>query len=227
VPKVRPDQGHGTTRLAVSVGSRSDEDYIELRLRPAYHDLIDPLAGYAPGAQINFMDIRARWQRATDELELESFRLVEIASVSPRDKFVAPISWRVNAGAQRLPFTDLNSPDLMPTVSGGGGLAYRTGRGTIAFLLADALLASHDDLPQDYTLGIGPELGFLSQQESTSLLIGARAYRQSGLWQWFQEYGIEAGYAVSTNLAVRLSLQRSELDGQGFTDASLGIHGYF
>ena len=59
-PQVRPDQGHGTSRIAVGGGRRDGANFVELRARPTYHDLMDPDAGYVRGAQIEYLDIAVR-----------------------------------------------------------------------------------------------------------------------------------------------------------------------
>ena len=52
-PQTRPDQGHGSTRAAFGIGSSDGKDFLELRLRPALHDLLDPQGGFLPGTEIN------------------------------------------------------------------------------------------------------------------------------------------------------------------------------
>jgi hypothetical protein len=58
--QVRPDQGHGTSRIAVGGGRRDGANFVELRARPTYHDLMDPDAGYVRGAQIEYLDLAVR-----------------------------------------------------------------------------------------------------------------------------------------------------------------------
>jgi hypothetical protein len=64
---VRPEQGHKPNRLGVGLGvlnSRDrrydDEFFQEIRIRPAYHDLLSNDRGYVRGAQIKFMDLALR-----------------------------------------------------------------------------------------------------------------------------------------------------------------------
>ena len=61
-PEVRPDQGHHSARLVAGVGMTGDRPFAELALRPAYHDLLDPV-GYVPGAAIDFLEMRALVRR--------------------------------------------------------------------------------------------------------------------------------------------------------------------
>jgi hypothetical protein len=50
----RPDQGHRSGRAEISYGYENDQHFIQLSLRPALHDLIDPSGGYIDGASLNF-----------------------------------------------------------------------------------------------------------------------------------------------------------------------------
>jgi hypothetical protein len=59
-PRVRPDRGHRTARFAFGSGYQKNRFFLEARLRPAFHDLMDPGGGYTRGAQINFLDTRHR-----------------------------------------------------------------------------------------------------------------------------------------------------------------------
>ncbi len=59
-PAVRPDQGHGSARLALGLGARDGRFFQSLSVRPGYHALSDPAAGYVPGAEIDFLDLGLR-----------------------------------------------------------------------------------------------------------------------------------------------------------------------
>ena len=59
-PSVRPDQGHESARAALGIGARDGRLFQSLRLRPGYHQLLDPEAGYLRGAEIDFLDLELR-----------------------------------------------------------------------------------------------------------------------------------------------------------------------
>src|SRR5690606_15137402 len=54
-PEIRDDQGHDTFRLSLGGGRYGDRNFSQLTLRPAYHDVLDPPAGYRSGAQLQFL----------------------------------------------------------------------------------------------------------------------------------------------------------------------------
>jgi hypothetical protein len=60
VPSVRPDEGHRTARLSVGAGWRRSRPFVQMQIRPAFHDLLDPQGGYTTGAQIDFLQVALR-----------------------------------------------------------------------------------------------------------------------------------------------------------------------
>ncbi len=46
-------------------------EFTQLTLRPAYHDVLDPPAGYRTGAQLQFLRLDARIYHDNDELQVE------------------------------------------------------------------------------------------------------------------------------------------------------------
>ncbi|MEP2605782.1 DUF4105 domain-containing protein, partial [Marinobacter sp.] len=94
-PAIRDDQGHDTFRASVSGGRMGDRNFSELTLRPAYHDILDPPAGYRGGAQLQFLRLDARLYTDNNEVQIEQLTGVEIRSLSPRNQFFSPLSWQV------------------------------------------------------------------------------------------------------------------------------------
>src|SRR6185436_8320449 len=91
---VRPDQGHGSARVALGAGWRKSRPFVQLDARPGYHDLLDPQGGYTPGAQIDFLDLAVRIYGNDGEVRLQDLALVDIVSLAPRDQIFSPLSWR-------------------------------------------------------------------------------------------------------------------------------------
>src|SRR5690554_4666189 len=67
-PDIRDDQGHDTFRLSLGSGQMAHSEFTQLTLRPAYHDVLDPPAGYRTGAQLQFLRLDARIYHDNDEL---------------------------------------------------------------------------------------------------------------------------------------------------------------
>ena len=78
-PATRPDQGHGSARLAAGVGARDGRFFQFLQARPAYHDLLDAESGYVRGAQIDFLDLALRHYQGDAGVTLDQLTVVGIA----------------------------------------------------------------------------------------------------------------------------------------------------
>lgn len=227
-PPVRPDQGHGTARAAAGVGRWRGEDVLALRFRPAYHDLLDASGGYTPGAQINFLDVQLRYLRAEQRLRLESFDLIDIISLTPRDAFFQPVSWQVRTGFERLPIA--GRPDrLAYTLEAGGGLSYRPLRELLVFGLLQGQLLVNGELDDDYAFGAGPLLGLLWDVTPRwkLWLSASRRDFEPRTELTYVDYRLEQSYALSRNRALRLKLERKGALGDQGSEALLSLHWYF
>jgi len=228
-PSARPDQGHDTARLALYQGAQDGEAFTDLYLRPAYHDLMDADAGYQPGAQINFFDFHFRHLYEQNRSILESFTLVDIASLTPRNRFFAPTSWRIKTGLERFTLPQSEDRPLVFSVRGGGGPSYRLGSNQlVSFMLEGSLLAS-DELPFGYAPAIGPAVQWLWGNESSRW-----KFQLSSRWQAYRnnlhmdevEHMFQSSVSLEKDLSLRLSL-RVYGDNKDTTDeARLGLHWY-
>ncbi len=160
-PAVRPDQGHHTARLALGIGRDDARDFLELRARPTYHDLLDPQSGYVRGAQIEFFELRARYYPRDDSARLESFYPLRIVSLSPRDDFFRSLSWSADIGWKRLRLADGARP-LALDANLASGPAWDVGaeRG-IVYAFVQGTLQADRALEDGYAIGVGPALGVL------------------------------------------------------------------
>ncbi|SDM89666.1 protein of unknown function [Geoalkalibacter ferrihydriticus] len=158
----QPEQGHDAGRWGTGIGVRDDRFFLELSWRPAYHDLLDPDEGFTQGAQINFFSLNSRYFPETRNLRLESFHLVDIFSLAPRDLFFKPVSWKVKGGLDRKPFSD--GRDLLYLgVNTGGGMAWPFFSAGIFYLMAEADINLSDRFRDKTALGAGSSLGILTQ----------------------------------------------------------------
>lgn len=171
-PEIRDDQGHNTFRASISAGQQAHREFTELTLRPAYHDVLDPPAGYRRGAQLQFLRLDARYYTDNDELQLEQLIGVEIRSLSPRDQFFSPLSWQVGFGGRR---TDNGEKRVLtPYLEGGAGGSWLLGNRLQAFAIATADLEIDDDLRRGYDAAPGADIGLLHQGNQFSLIAGAK-----------------------------------------------------
>lgn len=115
-----PDLAHGSHRISGALMSDDDEFFVNLGLRLSLHSLEERSAGFLRGAQINIGNFVARLGDNT--AKLERIDLVDIFSLTARDDFFKPISWKIKTGLER---ERVGGQDKQVThVSGGAGMAW-------------------------------------------------------------------------------------------------------
>jgi hypothetical protein len=225
-PAVRPDQGHGSARIDPGFGREAGADYAQLRLRPAYHDLLDPEAGYNRGSQIEFFAFALR-RAASGDARLQNFTPIEILSLAPRDEFFRSWSWHLAAGWTREPLADGSQP-LVRRFAGGVGPSWDTGTSLVSLTL-DGSLDLSGRYERSHAAGVGPSLTWL-----VDLTPAWRARLQAGRlrYAWGHKYNaseisLAQRYTLTRNHALRLDLARRDALAGPRNDALLSWLIYF
>jgi len=232
VPAVHPDQGHKTSRLTLGAGSRGGRQFGEIGLRPTYHDLMDDDGGYTRGAQIEFFNMRFRHYRDSDSLRLEEFTPLNIVSLSPRDDFFTPVSWKINIGWTRKHFSDDDEP-LVFRANAGPGLAFNMPGSheghSVYYGFVEAALDVGKRFEQDYALGAGPTVGWLTDlSDRWRVNLYARSLRYGvGDVHNARELTLEQRYSVTRQSAVRLELFRKQEFQDYWNGGEISLNIYF
>jgi hypothetical protein len=224
-PPARPDDGHASSRFAIGAGTEAGRDFGELRLRPTYHDIVDPDEGYVPGAQTEFFHFAFRHYRDRST-QLESLVPIDILSLSPRDEFFQPWSWKASAGWRRSLAHD-GTRRLQFVADGGAGAAWGSGR-RMAYAMLDAGLRVHSRLDDDHAVGAGASAGVLFDAGSRLRVHGyARVMRQFlGENDTPGAIGLGSRFSLSRDLALRFDLARQREAGRSFDYGSLSLMVY-
>ena len=225
-PEVRDDQGHDTFRVSVSGGQMGDREFTELTLRPAYHDILDPPAGYRKGAQLQFLRLDARLYTDNNEVQIEQLIGVEIRSLSPRNQFFSPLSWQVGFGGRR---TDTQTRRVFtPYLEGGAGGSWLLGSSTRVFAIATADLEIDDDLRRGYDAAPGADLGLLHQNNRFSLLAGikTKAWVVSRQHRQDQAY-LEGNWHFGRDFSLFGKFSREDHFDRYRSTWQIGFHAYF
>jgi hypothetical protein len=167
-PKYRDDEGHHSKRVEASYGQMNEQSFSQLGFRIAYHDRLDNLPGYLQGAKLEMFHAKVRHtdiKHGSDTTLLEQLTLIDIASYSPRNDFVTPLSWEVSTGLKR---PDAQSDELVAYLSAGWGASYLFGKQQF-YALGFFDLNADDDIDKGHHFSLGPKLGWLSQHENWSL----------------------------------------------------------
>lgn len=99
-PATSPERSHGSRRLAFGLWSDGGQEYLSMGLRMSLHSLQENRNGFPAGAQINIGNLDLRLEDDGD-LDINRLDLVDILSLSPRDRFFKPLSWAVRTGIER------------------------------------------------------------------------------------------------------------------------------
>lgn len=225
-PKVKPDQGHDSSRYILAAGRRGNQTFQELQLRATYHDLMDDDAGYIRGAGIDFFNLTMRHYEQTTA-RLERFTPVEILSLSPRDPFFQPWSWKVSGGWERVKVPQGNEP-LVSVLEGGMGSAWANSN-TLGYALLDASIRVNSALDKGYALGMGGSAGnYLDATATWRVHPYLRAIRYlSGQQGSLVTLGLQQRVALDKNMAVRVDVLRERQLHIWANTASVAFLGYF
>jgi hypothetical protein len=228
-PAVRPDEGHESVRLSSGVGMTGANPFVEVGLRPAFHDLLDPPAGYPTGAGIEILGARARTYLG--ELpQLEDFTPVAINSLAPRDRFFRPLSWRTKLGVERFREDGDDAGWLVGLLEGAVGGTWAIGAdGQVSALVGASLFADHES-PEARIVGAGPEL--VASWQLTpwwTTAIEARWQATVGSDRLSDRYraALGQGFHLGRNLSLRVEAGVRNDGGDPFAEWMTSLKWYF
>jgi len=226
-PGVAPDQGHGSIRLGLGGGVSAGRGFVEASIRPAYHDLLDPAAGYVLGAQIDFMGVTGRWYEDDERPTLERFDALGLRSFNPRNRFFASPSWKMDTGLVREWVGEAGHSEHHAFLDVGVGATWALPEGGLWYGLLDVDTRVTDTDPS-MAFGAGPELGALLRFGPVALNPVARWTSYIGdlpADNW--RIGLRGTVTVHPGLAVGFDLSRAATWDYLSTSAGLRVLCYF
>ncbi|MEM8949592.1 MAG: DUF4105 domain-containing protein, partial [Pseudomonadota bacterium] len=206
-PETRPDQGHASARAGIGFGTRDGRPFASFRLRPAYHDDLDPSGGYVPGAAIDFLAFDFRYYRDGDAPLLEKFTGVGIRSMTPRNALIRPISWHLNVGIERMRVKNTDEEGaLIASAGGGAGLSSSLGAGDIWSATFDADVTGGEDCDRSCSLNAGPALSLLWPMNDRATFLASARYQLRFGEKTRDRYQFRLGqsFGIGKNLAFKL-----------------------
>ncbi len=221
-PPPRPEEGHRSSLMAVGGGRDTDGPFSSIRLRYAYHDLLDSDVGYLAGAALAFGDTELRYLHRRRSLVLQSLNLIDITSLTPVDRFFKPVSWEVRTGLQRERVSK-DRDRLVGYLRTGGGGAVELMLRTLLFGLVEPEARAGGALAADYSVGMGASVGMLSSVTDRYKVLARGRLSRSFLGEQATHVSMELGqsFAVGADNALRLTVSRSAVDGYYQTEVRL------
>ncbi len=232
-PAVRPDQGHGTAIAELGAGLEDDEAFLELRVRPAFHGLLDPAAGFPRDSTIGVLDTRLRFYPGANRVRLHELVLVELQSNTPRDDFFQPLSWGLEAGLRTRRFPDGDDLDRALVFRAGGslGLTWAPGDGAVTLYgLALARLEIGSGFDRGVAAGPGVELGVgveTPDDRFEGRLFARGLHFLAGEPATPLAAGLGGRLTLGRRTALLAELTAQHFDGESWLDARLGLRWSF
>ena len=219
-----PENGHKSKRAAIAAGKRINNKYAELGFKMSFHDLEDNKNGFLQGAQINIGNIKLH---AVDNagLRLQQLDLVDIFSLTPRNSFFDPLSWKVYTGMERQ--LTKNKDQLTFHVTGGAGGTWEIFKNHQIHALAIVRLENNKQLNNTIEPAIGFNTGLLSHFENTTVHLELSGEQfEDNVYRLRVKY--TQNFPLSANHSIKLvgEYQWQE-DNVEFSDINLGYQHYF
>jgi hypothetical protein len=226
---IRPDKGHKTTMLGVSAGQNAENTFVELNYRGSYHDLLDPIGGYYQGMSLNMLNLKVRAYEGGD-IKLEKFELLDIVSLSSRNRFFSPWSWKANVSLEQQ--WTIDKEILVTQGTAGRGLSFEFFDNSHFFSFATARIEVNHKLADKIALAPGLQLGLLHYWSKASLMFDVEHYQFLFDQTMRSQLNIQQSFELGKNHSLRLSAQFHRVKGKKykadyFDEFSLEYRHYF
>lgn len=227
-PAVRPEQGHRSGRIGLTLGRLEGHAFQELRLRPAYHDLLDAQAGFLAGSQIDFFNVVLRHANDSGQVALERFDIAHVVSLSLRDSLLKPTAWSAYFGADRLRKGD-GTEGMRGRITVMGGQAHGLTNCCQWHLLAGGDIQGSKRLEDGYAAGGGAKAGVqVDLSAAWRVAAGVRYFHYFlGEEHTAREARLEARLTLSTDWALRFEAAEQRELGARSTTVSATLYRHF
>ena len=161
----QPTIGHIGNALALGAGyGRDDKPILQLRWKPALHELAENSEGYSDAMSISFLDNSWEIDGEKSTFNLKSLHIVEITFIPEEIPLIPQLGWHIDTGYKRnFGFGSAIDQGLTYLKGGAGPSAHVLDSQALIFAYAGATLGAADrhglSLAQYLSLGAMLELG--------------------------------------------------------------------
>jgi len=226
----RPDDGHDSARWNIAYGEKENNQYIEMGLRPAFHDLLDRDQGFVKGSAITVLDTRVRWYEVQQRLQLEYLSFFSMTSLSPIKPWGKPLSGRLNLFVQQ---EAINAQVDAKVFNIDTALGYSfEWNDSLFYSLMDSQLSYTKKYEHNYIFSLGAEVGALMLFENSRMQFRSRflydvagEQRDKEKHEWIYQYDINK----NNGLRFKFSISKSGLNNMRLReqDAQINYLMYF
>jgi hypothetical protein len=231
-PKLDPSQGHHAKHVKVTLGQLQGEDFVEISHRQAYHDLIDPQAGFRLGTQLQVLE--GTLQYRDDRLKLSEFNLLSVNSYSPVTAFKSDISWGFNLAWQQEALGEHgqfseHAQHGVVNLKTQLGYSWLTGQDQhLCYAQLQNQFQAGKALDLGWRTGIGPTAGCQSLwSEQVNSLVQIELPFWDDMDQWQLKAKTELQYVMKTNQSLRIGYEYQLQDSKDWDRLSFSFVQYF
>ncbi len=166
-----PHKSFGTRRIGVGGGNLLDSGtFYTMEHRFALHEFLDPTIGHNPDSTVEMGSFNFKYlpkdklKNNKSSFQMENFTFIQVISLSPLEKFMRGLSWRVFIGGETLKEKFLYNK-FVPKLELGGGVSQYFGN-FLYYLFLNTKALYSDQLKKNKGLvAMGPELTFIYRNE--------------------------------------------------------------
>lgn len=219
-----PEKSHESKRMTLAVGERLDNQYAEFGFKMAFHDLEDNKDGFLQGAQINMINIKLRAEE-NEGLRLYQLDVIDIFSLTPRNAFFSPLSWKIYSGFERQ--LTKNKDQLTLHITGGAGGTWSIIKSHQFYALAIFRLENNKQLRNTLEAAIGFNSGFLFHfNKTTAHLQFSGEHFEENIYRLRAQY--TQNFVLSTNHSIKLFAGHQwQENNTEFSDINFSYQYYF
>ncbi len=218
----QPEKGHLSKRLSLAAGEQFEQSFVDIKFRMSFHSLEDNINGFLEGAQINLGSLSFR--ATEDEFQLQNLDVIDIFSLTPRNDFFQPLSWKVYTGLEQQLIN--GTERLTGHVTGGAGVTYETWQHGYFYALMTARLEANSQFKRSVEVAMGFSSGLLHHATwgTTHLSVSGESFAND---EYRQRIEFITNIPVSRNHALGFKLRRQRQPGILFGEAQLNYHYFF
>ena len=228
-----PESGHESGALTVAAGREASQDYADLEVRLSFHELEDNIRGYMPGSAINMGRFKFRQydfenennaSDKTDNFQLQQLDVIDIDSLSPRNDFFKPVSWRSSVGFERYRTAEKDQGVMQ--VNGGGGVTYELMAGTLFYALGTGRAEYNEAFDSNWQAAAGAAIGLMYFSPLGTWHLGTDSYEFFNGYQRSRTF-LTTHFALGKDQGLEWQMGHYHYDDVSFDRMELSWRYYF
>lgn len=209
-PDVDPDVGHKPSLVRFQLGQNTDNEFLDVIIRPAFYDLLSSGGSLLPNSALTMGELGLRSQ--DDNIEFSHLELLKIETYPTGAtglKFDEGLSWNLELGGERDYIDGLDN-SFEWYVSGGAGYAHQASENFAVYGVLNGKLTTPNAFSSRAFLT--PTVGFIGQINSSRI-------------------NCELGYVIDIENATQRSKRHVACNASFYqtetSDFRLGVSSYF